>query len=68
MFKPGGELMEDELGTLAKYKTSVEPDDIETFKEDKVRVSMTHKAVLSLRDMLNRQYPPDASKEEKADD
>lgn len=58
-----GELIEEEVeeyekGVLASYKTKIQYDDLETFREDKTRITMPLQALLALRDLLNRQHPP----------
>jgi hypothetical protein len=45
----------------ASYKTHVGHDDLEYFREDKARISLTLGSLTQLRDLLNRLFPAGTS-------
>ena len=58
-----GEATKDEKGIIAEYTTHIGFDDLENFREDKARITLSYDSLLRLRDLLNRQYPPEKEKE-----
>lgn len=65
-----GDVVKEGSAEVAHYKTSIEQDDLEPFREDKARVTLSYRSLLSLRDLLNRQHPPETEtkKDEKDGD
>lgn len=44
-------------GVNPEYTLTVQQDDMENYREDKVSITLSHNTILTLRDLLNKQFP-----------
>lgn len=58
----------DADSTVRNYQSSFGVGDLENFREDKARISLTHQAIIKLRDLLISQIPLETANVASADE